>query len=398
MREIPVDQLTEGVRFTAPVYMDGESLFVPANVPVRERDIRRLQKWGISKVLTTGHIVTEQSESEESRQDVASAATPSSQSSRFLNAVFETEEYRKVLSTYASLRKRLEDIHQRVKNREPVDTTIIDSIIDRLFQELRSRKNHVVQYVLYGLQGEAGFAENALNSAILSILIAQNAGMVQHKILELATGALFHDVGMLRLPDEIVKKKGKLTKEEVQRIRTHPIHSYKIISRELKYPEEPGQTALQHQERWDGKGYPKGLSGTKIIYPARIVAVADAFEAMVSRRPYRDPMTGYTAIRTILGDNGRRFDPDVLKVFIRTMGIYPLGSVVLLNNAGIGRVVDIHPDAPLRPTVRIMIDETGTEYPRDNGELVDLSTQKKLFVARAVDPRELRDTADHAHG
>jgi HD-GYP domain-containing protein (c-di-GMP phosphodiesterase class II) len=215
--------------------------------------------------------------------------------------------------------------------------------------------------------------------------------MAKHRLIHLATAALLHDVGMLRLPEEILNKKGQLTQEEAQTVRTHPVHSYKIITRELRYPEEIGRAALQHQERWDGQGYPKMLSGENIILFARIIAVVDSFEAMVSKRPYRNSMIGYTAMRNILSDNGRRFDPQVLKVFIRTMGIYPVGSVVLLNDSSIGRVVEVNHSAPLKPKVKIMIDSQGREYRDDQGTVIDLVEEKKLFIAKAVDPKELSE-------
>ena len=100
-------------------------------------------------------------------------------------------------------------------------------------------------------------------------------------------------------------------------------------------------------------------------------------------------MIGYAAMRSILSDNGRRFDPDILKVFIRTMGIYPIGSVVLLKDGRIGRVVEVNGSAPLRPRVKIMIDQNGREYQKDEGTVVDLAEDKDLFIARALDPKEL---------
>jgi HD-GYP domain-containing protein (c-di-GMP phosphodiesterase class II) len=170
----------------------------------------------------------------------------------------------------------------------------------------------------------------------------------------------------------------------------HPVYSYKVITKEMKYPEDIGAIVLQHHERWDGHGYPQRLSAENISITARIVTVADAFDAMVSARPYRSPMIGYVAMKNILSDNSRRFDPQILKVFIKSMGIYPIGSIVLLNDSSIGRVVSTHPEAPLRPKLQIIIDRHGKEYPR-NGKVVDLSEVKSLFIARAVDPNDLVD-------
>ncbi len=377
MQNIRLSELQAGMRFDQPVYIDGVNLLVPEGVPIKDKDLDRLRRWNIQEVTTDGKVM------DDGKSVVATSV---------LQATTVAPGQHEVMGIYSKVATRLAGIHSSVKRQQNLDSSEIDGIVDTLFASLRSDKNDMIQYILYGLQGESGFVENALNCAVLATLVGINMNMVQHKILHLATGALLHDVGMLRLPDAIVSKRGELTRDERQTIATHPIHSYKIITREMKFPEEIGTIALQHQERWDGEGYPKGLSGKDIILPARIVAVADSFEAMVSKRPYRNSMIGYAAMRAILSDNARRFDPAVLKIFIRTMGIYPIGSVVLLSNSCVGRVIETNPESPLRPQVKIMIDEAGKEFRKDEGEIVDLMHEKKVFIARAVDPKEASDT------
>ncbi len=377
MNTYNVSELKAGMKFTSPLYIEGDTLFVPKMVPIKQREIDRLKKWNITTVYGEGEPYDPES-------------AEASGSNNILDAVFESEDYRKIISFYKDLSERMAGIYGAIRRRERITTDTIDQVVDGLNGELRVRRDELVQYILYGLQGESSFEQNALNSAALSILIARQMSMTEHKILELATAALTHDIGMLRLPEEVVNKSGQLTGEELQQIKTHPIHSYKILVRELGYPDAIGQAALQHQERWDGTGYPRGLKGQKIAMHARIIAVADAFEAMISKRPYRDSMIGYRAMRTILGDNGRRFDPEILKVFIRTMGLYPLGSVVLLNNSAVGRVIAVNESAPLRPKVKIMIDETGSWAKDDSGDTIDLSKEKQLFIVRAIDPKDLR--------
>ena len=100
-------------------------------------------------------------------------------------------------------------------------------------------------------------------------------------------------------------------------------------------------------------------------------------------------MMGYQAMKNLLSDNLRRFDPDVIKAFIQTMGIYPIGSIVLLNNGAMARVVDVQSTAPLRPKIRILIDEFSKVFKHDEGDIIDLLLEKSLFIARAVDPKEL---------
>ena len=100
-------------------------------------------------------------------------------------------------------------------------------------------------------------------------------------------------------------------------------------------------------------------------------------------------MMGYQAMKNLLSDNLRRFDPDIIKAFIQTMGIYPIGSIILLNNGALARVVEVQASAPLRPTIRILIDEFGKVFKQDEGDIIDLLTEKGLFIAKAVDPKEL---------
>jgi HD-GYP domain-containing protein (c-di-GMP phosphodiesterase class II) len=372
MRSINVSDLKPGQRFDKPVYVDGDNILVPEGIPIREKDLKRLQKWGIETVSTEGRALS-------------SDASPERQ--EFVAQNFASPEQKKVVETYNRQTEVVRGIHARVRNQDPVSPNEIDRIIDALFRLLDEVKNDVIEFVLYGVQGEGALAENAINSAVLTTLVGQQMQMPKYRLIHLATAALLHDVGMMRVPAKILDKQGELTSEENRLVRTHPIHSYKIITRELKYPEEVGLAALQHQERWDGKGYPKGLSGKNIILAARIIAVVDSFEAMVSKRPYRGSMIGYQAMRNLLSDNSRRFDPDVLKVFIRTLGIYPIGSVVLLNNSCIARVIENNSDAPLKPKVRVIIDEHGREKQPGEGEVIDLYTSKDVFIAKAVDPK-----------
>jgi len=173
----------------------------------------------------------------------------------------------------------------------------------------------------------------------------------------------------------------------MNQIRTHPIYSYRVIAKELKYPEEIAVIALQHHERWDGQGYPRKLKGEDINLAARIVAVADSYIAMLNNRPHRNSMIGYTAMKNVLNDNGSHFDPKILKVFLESMGIYPIGSVVQLSTSAIGRVVETHADAPLRPAIELIIDEYGNK--RGEREVLDLLTRKGVFIVKAVDPKSL---------
>jgi HD-GYP domain-containing protein (c-di-GMP phosphodiesterase class II) len=230
-------------------------------------------------------------------------------------------------------------------------------------------------------------AKSSINSAILAAMIAQELLLPPHKVMQIITGALLHDIGMLRLPREILSKRGGLSQEEVQVMHTHPLYAYRLISKELNYPDSVGFVVLQHHERWDGQGYPSGTAGENIDIGARILSVADAFEAMVSKKPYRNSMVGYEAMKALMSDNQSRFDPAVLKAFIAIMGIYPIGSIVVLNDGAIARVVEVQTGAPLRPKVQVLINGSGQK--EQNGAVINLMAEKNHFISRALDPKEL---------
>ena len=387
MKKILVKDLKEGSVFSAPVYIEGNSLLVPAGVAVRKKDIARLNSWGIEAVETDGEPVAAgktQSGSKSAEQDQKSAKKSSN-----IISLTDVQENKGAYRSYLELIERLDEICNNIAAGVSMEARSIDNITGRLLQAVREQRNSFIGYILGGEIKGHGMAKNLVNTAILSALIAMELKMPNHKILQVVTGALLHDVGMLRMPKEIVEKKGGLSEAELQRIQAHTLYTYKIVNKELLYPEEVGIIVLQHHERWDGEGYPRRISGTAIDLGARIVSVADAFEAMVSLKPYRNPMMGYQAMKNLLSDNLRRFDPDVIKAFIQTMGIYPIGSIILLNNGAMARVIEVQASAPLRPTIRILADEFGKVFKKDEGDLIDLLVEKSLFIARAVDPKEI---------
>lgn len=392
MKKIPVNALRAGQIFTEPVYIQDNNLFVPAGIPVKQKDIDRLAKWGIDCVFTDGVLVADRAttgtedKNAKNSNDTSGIKPDTNFTLLSLPSVMDNSpSYR----TYTDLITKLASLFQNISEGLSIESRSIDGIAGRLLQAVREHREQIIGYILGGEVTTNPLAKSSVNTAILSTLIAMELKMPNHKILQVTTGALLHDIGMMKLPKDIVEKKGGLTEAELSRIQAHPLYAYKIICKELLYPEDVGVIALQHHERWDGEGYPRRLSGEAIDRGARIVSVADAFEAMVCEKPYRNSMIGYQAMKNLLSDNARRFDPEILKAFIKTMGIYPIGSIVLLNTGAIARVIEGHSDAPLRPKIRVLVDEFGNAFNNDDGEIINLLQEKSMFIARAIDPKEL---------
>ena len=392
-KKYSLDRILPGSRFTADAFSDGNNLFVPAGVKVRAKDIEGLKRWGITAVFSEGQLESP-AERPDGQEATADGGTDRDEgrasASKGLAASFSDHA---LYAAYTDMIDRLKALMDKIAATERVEPKNIDSLSQDLVQLVREKEAAVVSAILSSDFAGYDMARAGVNCAILSVVVGQTMKLPPHRLVHLASGALLHDVGMLRVPQEIIKKKGALSPEEAQKMRAHPLLTYRIVIKELQYPDDVGLVGLQHHERWDGDGYPRRTSGQSIDLLARIVSVADAFEAMVSQKPYRNSMIGYAAMKNLLSDNSRRFDPDVLKAFVRSMGIYPIGSIVVLNNAAIARVVDTHADAPLRPRLKIIVDEFGKHFKDDSGDTIDLLAEKSLFIARAVDPRELSASA-----
>ncbi|TFG83875.1 MAG: HD-GYP domain-containing protein [Spirochaetales bacterium] len=373
-KKYPVDKIKSGTTFTADAYMDADNLLVPAGVPVRAKDLDSLKQWGITYVYSEGSQVEPEAHKKEATH-----------AKRGLAAFVDHKLY----SEYADMVDRLKAIMDKISLAEKIEAKTVDRLAQDVLAMVRIRDSQIVSAILSADVHGYDLARAGINCSILSVIMGQTLKLPAHRLTHLAAGAMLHDVGMLRIPEVIVKKKGSLSPEEAQKMHAHPLLSYRIITRELQYPDDVGLIGLQHHERWDGGGYPRRSAGADIDILARIASVADAFEAMVSHKPYRNSMIGYAAMKNLLSDNSRRFDPDVLKAFIRSMGIYPIGSLVVLNNAAIARVLETHADAPLRPKIKIIVDEFGKHFKDDTGEQLDLLSEKTLFIARAIDPKEL---------
>jgi len=419
MNIVNTSDLRPGQIFSKPVYSENEYMLVSAYVPLRQRDIDVLNTWGIEYVRTDGVVM----ENNKSRQNISTESSEQimealeeqirtaigEEDIPEIEGVEEKEEKVKESPVKMSVKFSLNDVRQNsgpyrkykslidkvnslfvgLKSGSDVDMRSVDNITVQLLQDLRENTDNFVEFILGGEVSGHELAKSSVNTAILSALTAQELRLPNHKINNIVSGALLHDVGMLRLSKGITEKKGGLSEAELEQIKSHPAHTSKIVTKELFGPHEVNLVALQHHERWDGQGYPDKLRGESIDIGARIVSVADAFEAMVSKKSYRNPIIGYQAVKNLLSDNERRFDPSVVIAFTKIMGIYPIGSIVRLNDGSLARVVSLHIEAPMRPNVQMLTDNMGNAInPINNGEMpvVDLLENRKLFIKEAIDP------------
>lgn len=198
---------------------------------------------------------------------------------------------------------------------------------------------------------------HSVNVTIYSCQLAIQNGLPLKNIEEIGLGAMLHDLGKLYIPLEILNKSGALTNEEFDIVKKHSEAGFDILRKVYEIPIPVSHCAFQHHERIDGTGYPRGLKDNDIHKYAKILAVADVFDAVTSHRVYRPAMLPHMGLELLYAGNGTQFESKQVELFKGCIAIYPQGLTVKLNDGRTGIVSNYNFNAAGRPQVRIIRDE-----------------------------------------
>lgn len=218
---------------------------------------------------------------------------------------------------------------------------------------------------------------HCVNVAVISIILGISLNLPKKKLTYLCIGALIHDIGKSFIPKEILQKPGKLTPEEFEVIQCHPRYGYEFLGSSFNLSSHIKLIVLQHHERFDGLGYPEGIIGNKVSYLARIVSIADVYDALTSDRPYKRAMCPSDALEYLMSNAGTLFDYNMINVFCKIIIPFPQGTIVSLSNGDIGVVEETLPNFPLRPIVKIV----KSEYKNKIGSIVNLIDSLSIVIS-----------------
>jgi HD-GYP domain-containing protein (c-di-GMP phosphodiesterase class II) len=387
MRKISVEDLQPGMVYDKPIYVDSNNMLITANSPIKESDIKKLMTWGITEVETAGVLV---------KRVEPVAETASEKETDKPDRAEETDTERKILSNYNDLlkkRKVLIEVHNRARNavdaayrairsNVPFDTRDLEDSVQNIVKLLKENSN--IFLFLYGLdEGKDYTLTHSVNVTFYSLIIGIALKYSPVKLNDLGLGTLLIDAGMVKLPVYIIHKQSNLTDQEYNQIKTHPLLGYKALKDLGKIKEASALVSLQHHEQFDGKGYPRGLRGNDIDEFARIAAIADSYEAQISNRSYRKKVYFYHAMRNLLSSGVNKFDPVILRVFLSRMSVYPIGSIVELNDGSVGIIIGSVPEKPLRPMIKLIFTSDKTRI--ENTVIVNLVAEASLYIVRALD-------------
>jgi len=204
---------------------------------------------------------------------------------------------------------------------------------------------------------------HSLNVCILSLLFAQHLGMPPAELHELGLGALLHDIGKMQVPLDVLNKPKPLDPHEMELMKLHPTYGYETLREKGGISARALDIVYSHHERFDGKGYPRGLKGGAISRDATIVAIADVYDAITTDRVYHPGISPHEALRLMYEHERPGFREEMMEQFIRCLSIYPIGSIVELETGEVGVVMTINHTDHLRPIVALVLDPDKQPYP-----------------------------------
>ena len=192
--------------------------------------------------------------------------------------------------------------------------------------------------------------KHSVDVAAMSMIIGKKYGLTDEELREIGLSGLLHDIGKSRVPLEILNKPSRLKEDEFAIMKQHSLYGYRILQERKGFPISILSGVLQHHEKMNGKGYPLGVTGDKIHKYAKIISVADVYDALVTTRPYKKAFSKRDAVEMLMAMTGE-LDIDAMQAFLGSVILYPVDSTVTLSNGEPAKVVQNIPGYPLRPKV-----------------------------------------------
>ncbi|MCY6484490.1 HD-GYP domain-containing protein [Clostridium aestuarii] len=329
MRYVPVNCLNEGMKLGRNVYSPGGTVLLAKEVSLTKEYIESLKNLVINGVYVDDDL---------------------SKDIRVENII--SEELR------VGAVKTIKQIYNNPKSIvKSLDT--VEIIAKNVMDQILHNKSIMVNMIDIKTFDDYVYS-HSVNVGVLAAVLGIGLNLDEIKLEKLITSALLHDIGKVFIPKNIINKTEELSEKEQKIIKTHPEKGYKYIKQYYNIAVTSYVGILQHHERYDGKGYPDKKVGENISLFGRIISICDAYDNLISEKPNKKASIPSEAIEYIMAHNGTTFDPKLVRLFLRKIAPYPLGTIVKLSNGQTAIVVENNEECSMRPTVKII--ETEKTY------------------------------------
>jgi HD-GYP domain-containing protein (c-di-GMP phosphodiesterase class II) len=349
--KLPVSHLTPGMKLARPVYGLKGQMLLNRGVKLTTSFILGLRRHHILAVMIEGIIDLDERDAE--------------------NILEESVRTQALASIEAWVQNNKKQRHF---------ATVMDSV------------NTIVDEILAGKIPSGSLAEisttdtytfaHSIDVCAFSVFMGLNYGYKKTALLKLGIGSILHDLGKTKVSLEILNKPDKLTDEEMEEIKNHPVFGYNMLIDDLSEQlcDASLDIVLSHHERYNGNGYPKGIRGDEIDDMITICALADVYSAMTTDRVYRKAFPANEAYELVMTYGDRDFKMRLVRLFATCVCPYPVDTLVLLSTGEIGQVTATNRNLPFRPVVTAI----------ESKEEVDLSKELSVVIARALTDDEAR--------
>ena len=266
-----------------------------------------------------------------------------------------SEELKRSRKVYSEANKIISNIMHDVRIGKQIEVERIDPVVEKMANSILRNKDALLSLCRIKNKDDYTFLHSVSVGALL-ISFAHALDFKHDVIKLLGIGGMLHDIGKTKVPNEILNKPGALTEEEFVIMKSHVVHGCSILRKSPGIAQVSFDVASQHHERFDGSGYPLGLKNSEMSVYGQMAAIVDVYDAITADRCYHKGMEPTVAIRKMFEWSKFHFNPKLLRTFIRIVGIYPVGTLVMLESGKIGVVIEQSETDMTRPLVRIIFD------------------------------------------
>ncbi|WP_408071028.1 HD-GYP domain-containing protein [Butyrivibrio sp. JL13D10] len=358
MKLIPVEEIQQGMVLAQNVYTLDDQLVLPKGTSLDSKAIRRLHNYNIFNVFIN-------------EDDVPAEKPKSSKKESFSTQLKESKEFKKFKKALENDAKNLEtNLKEAFTSDEAIKTQSLVAPVLMLFDQNDTGAG--IMDIIHNLRGyDDAIYMHSISVALISNMIARWMRKSEEEIKIITTAGLVHDIGKIIIPQSILNKTSPLTPKENEILKTHTQLGYQLLKdKDIDFHIK--NAVLMHHERYDGSGYPFGLKGEKIDSVAKIIAVADIYDDLTSKRANHAPVSPFKVIEAFEADGLVKYDADVILTFLNHIANTFLANKVRLSNNLEGEIVYINPDHLARPTVKC------------DDSFIDLSRTKDIYITEII--------------
>ncbi len=283
------------------------------------------------------------------------------------------DEFITASKIHADITNKITQAYNNIKNYKKFNLTALTENTARLVESILHNPT-AFQFLVQIKKIDDYSYSHAIATSAWCAQMGRSMGLDIESINHLSLGGLLLDIGKTKLPPILLSKQGRLSKNEIQMLRSHVDHGVKRLIEHHDIPHDVIRMVATHHERANGTGYPLGINGDEIPVFGHIAGLIDSFDAMVSARPFKPKqLSSHQAVGELYKQKGQAFQTELIELFIKTIGLYPCGTVVELNSGEVGVVIKSNPLQRLQPTVAVLTNTEKKAVPEFYS--IDLSKQ-----------------------